>query len=86
MYDESMKRITISVPDDVVAKAQRAVAAGEADNMSAYFSRLAQREPDWVSARAIVAEMVAEAGGVSEDDIAWAEETLGIRQRVAVPA
>jgi len=86
MYDGCMKRITISVPDEIAAKAQRAVEAGDVPNVSAYFTRLAQKEPDWASARAIAAEMAAEIGGLSEDDIAWAEETLGIRQREMIPA
>lgn len=80
-YDKSMKRITISVPDEVATKALRAAEAGDVPNVSAYFTRLAQKEPDWVSARAIADEMAAKMGGVSEDDIAWAEETLGIRDR-----
>lgn len=37
----------------------------------------------WESARAIVTEMVNKAGGVGEDDIAWAEETLGIRDHTS---
>jgi len=86
MYDECMKRITISVPDEVAVKAQRAAETGDVPNVSAYFTRLAQNEPDWVSARAIAAEMAAKIGGVSEDDIAWAEETLGIRDREKVLA
>ena len=81
-----MKRITISVPDEIASKAQRAVDAGDAANVSAYFSGLAQREPDWASARAIVAELVAQIGGVTADDIAWAEETLGVRRSSPVPA
>jgi len=79
-----MKRITISVPDEVLAKAQRAVEAGDVAHVSAYFVQLAQREPDWASARAVVAEMVATIGGVTDDDVAWAEESLGLR--LPVPA
>jgi len=50
-------------------------------NVSAYFCGLAQREPDWAAARAIIAEMIAETGEPSEEDYAWAEESLGLRQR-----
>jgi len=78
-----MKRITISVPDEVAAKARRAVAVGIAPSMSAYFVQLAQRdsdgEPDWDAARAVIDEMVESIGGLSEEDIAWAEESLGLR-------
>jgi Arc/MetJ-type ribon-helix-helix transcriptional regulator len=78
-----MKRITISVPDEVAAKARRVVDAGRVPSMSAYFAQLAQRdpdrEPDWAAARAVVDELVAALGGLSDDDIAWAEHSLGIR-------
>ena len=81
-----MQRITISLPDEAAAKAQRAVNAGEVPSVSAYFTRLAEREPDWAAARAVVAEIVAETGGVTEEDIAWAERTLGIAREVPVAA
>lgn len=77
-YDQGMKRLTISVPDEVSDKAQRAVAAGRAESVSGYFATLAENEPDWVLFREVVAEAVAEAGGVSEDDRAWARNALGL--------
>ncbi|MCL2090613.1 MAG: hypothetical protein FWH11_05230 [Micrococcales bacterium] len=81
-----MKRITISVPDDVADKAQRAVDAGDVPTMSGYFTRLAKREPDWVAARAIVAEMIEEAGGLSEEDYAWARASLGLDAQTSAVA
>lgn len=74
----SPSRITISVPDEVAVKAQRAVAAGQADSVSGYFADLAAREPDWAEARSALDEMIAEAGGVSEQDRRWAREALGM--------
>jgi hypothetical protein len=81
-----MKRITISVPDEVADKAERAVEAGDAANVSAYFAGLAAREPDWASARVIVADMVARFGGLTNEDIAWAEQSLGVAGQVLVAA
>lgn len=72
----SFKRITISVPEDIAAKAQRAAEAGEVESVSAYFAELAAREPDWAQAQGVLEEMVAEAGGLQEEDIAWAREVL----------
>jgi Arc/MetJ-type ribon-helix-helix transcriptional regulator len=72
----SSKRITVSIPDEVAAKAQRAVDAGEVDSVSAYFSRLAEREPDWVAAREAVDEMIAEIGGIPDEARAWARALL----------
>jgi hypothetical protein len=72
------KRITISVPAEIAAKAARAAESGEAESVSHYFAQLAAREPDWVEADAIVNEMLAEAGGVSDEERAWAKAVLGI--------
>ena len=81
-----MKRITISVPDDVADKAQRAVDAGDVPTVSGYFTRLAEREPDWAAGRAAVAEMIEQAGGISDDDRAWARASLGLDARPAAVA
>lgn len=72
-----MKRLTISVTDDVAAKAQRAVEGGDAESVSAYFNGLAEKEPDWVAAREAVDAMLAEVGTVSQEDRAWARAVLG---------
>jgi hypothetical protein len=78
-YDRimSIKRVTISLPEDVAAKAARAVEAGQAESVSAYFVALAEREPDWAAARAALDAMIAEAGGLSDSDRAWARSALG---------
>jgi hypothetical protein len=73
----SLKRITISVPAEIAAKASRAAEAGEVESVSAYFAQLAAREPDWVEARRLVDQMIAEAGDLSSEDRAWARAVLG---------
>ena len=72
-----MKRITISIPDDVAAKAEAAVSHGEAPSVSAWFSDIARREPDWATAREITAELALEAG-VTDEDREWARSVLGL--------
>jgi len=72
----SSTRITISVPEQVAAKAQRAVESGHAESVSGYFAELAKREPDWAEARAALDEMIDEAGGISHDDRQWARSVL----------
>jgi hypothetical protein len=77
MYAYSMStRITISVPERIAAKAQRAVESGHADSVSGYFAMLAEREPDWAAAQDVLDEMIAEAGGLSDDDRDWARSVL----------
>lgn len=78
MYDRGMTRITISVPEQVAAKAQRAVEAGQAESVSGYFTGLAEREPDWAVARATLDEMILEAGGIPAEDRRWARSVLGL--------
>lgn len=73
-----MKRLTISVPDEVADKARRAVQSGSAESVSAYFGELAAREPDWVAAREAVDEMIADIGGLPDEARAWARGILGL--------
>ncbi len=82
----STRRITISVPDAVADKAQRAVDAGRVDSVSAYFAGLAAREPDWAGALAAIDEMIAGAGGLSDEDQAWARSMLGVPEDDAAGA
>lgn len=70
------KRVTISIPASVVSKAQRAVDSGHAASISGYFAALAEREPDWADAGAALDAMIREAGGLSEDALAWARDVL----------
>lgn len=79
----TVARITISVPEQIATKAQRAVEAGHADSISGYFAGLAEREPDWAEARQVLDEMIAEAGGISAADRQWARAALGLDE---VPA
>lgn len=73
----SLKRITITVPEEAVAKARRAARAGQVESVSAYFARLAAGEPDWAQAEAVLEEMIAEAGGLPDEARAWARNALG---------
>jgi hypothetical protein len=73
----SLKRITISVPEEIAAKAQRAAEAGQVESVSAYFARLAAREPDWAEADTILDDMIAEAGGLPDEAHGWARSLLG---------
>ncbi|MEC3916368.1 hypothetical protein [Nocardia sp. CDC160] len=75
-----MAKITISIPDEIAEKANRAVAAGLAGSVSSYFAALAQREPDWAAAEQILAELSAQAG-VTETDLADADAALDAAER-----
>jgi Arc/MetJ-type ribon-helix-helix transcriptional regulator len=72
-----LNRVTIRVPDEVLAKARRAVETGRAASVSAYFVRLAVREPDWATAQRVIGEMIAEIGGIDPETEAWVTAVLG---------
>jgi hypothetical protein len=74
----ALTRITISVPVEIAAKAQRAVESGQAESVSGYFVMLAEREPDWAQARATLDEMIDEVGGIPPEARQWARSVLGI--------
>ncbi len=73
-----MKRLTISVSDEIAEKARRAVESGNAESVSAYFGELAEREPDWVAAREAVDEMIVDIGGISDETRGRARPNLGM--------
>ncbi|MFT4164975.1 MAG: hypothetical protein QM650_07005 [Microlunatus sp.] len=71
-----MKRLTISIPDEIAEKARRAVHSGQAESVSAYFGELAANEPDWAVAREAVDEMIADIGGLPDEARSWARAAL----------
>lgn len=77
-----MAKITISIPDDVHVKASHAVEAGLASSVSAWFTELARREPDWATAAEIIADLASEAG-VTEADRAEAAAAFAEAERAA---
>lgn len=73
------KKIAVSLPDEQVDNARRAVAEGRAPSVSAYVSQaLARRSADEELVE-MLAEMDAELGPPSAQDYEWAERALGLR-------
>jgi len=73
------QKIAITLPEEQVAAARRAVAAGRAASVSAYISEaLARRDADDDLAESI-AEIYAETGLPTEDERTWARRVLGIQ-------
>lgn len=72
------QKIAITLPEEQVAAARRAVADGRAASVSAYISQaLARRDADEELADSI-AEVYTKAGPPTEADRAWAREVLGL--------
>lgn len=74
----SISRITISVPEQIAANAQRAGRVGPGRQCVGILTALAEREPDWVQARAALDEMIEEAGGIPDVDRRWARSVFGL--------
>lgn len=76
-YDESMTtKITVSLPDELVADARRAVANGDAASVSAYVAEAMRKNRPSITAEEFFAEWYAESGPPSAEDYAWAEEQM----------
>src|SRR5271166_226448 len=72
------KKIAITLPEEQVAAARRAVAEGRSPSVSAYISQaLARRDADEELAET-VAEIYAETGEPTDADRAWARQALGL--------
>ena len=74
------KKIAITLPEEQVELARRAVADGRASSVSAYISEaLARRDAD-EQVLEMIAEIYAETGQPTEEDRAWARRALGLEQ------
>lgn len=76
-YDSGMTtKIAISLPDDLVAQARRAVAEGRAGSVSAYVAAALAERGRRESLVAVLAGMDTELGPPSHEDEAWARSSL----------
>jgi Arc/MetJ-type ribon-helix-helix transcriptional regulator len=71
-------KIAVSLPDELVAAAKRAVAGGRAASVSAYVAGALARQVQEDDLSALLAEMHAEHGRPSAEDHAWADDVLGL--------
>jgi Arc/MetJ-type ribon-helix-helix transcriptional regulator len=72
-------KIAISLPDDLVAAARRAVADGRAASVSAFIADALEEHGRYEELAVLLSEMAAEAGPPTDEDRRWARETLGLR-------
>lgn len=74
-------KIAISLPDEQVAAARRAVAEGRAASVSAYIAQALSDRGQYAELSELLADMASEQGPPSEDDRAWARRALGLEDR-----
>lgn len=76
-YDQSMNaRITVSLPEDLVAAAHAAVAAGRAASVSAYVAGALRETSERESLADVLAEWRVELGPPTEEEEAWVQDAL----------
>ena len=79
--DQSMSvRVTVSLPDDLVAVAQAAVRDGRAASVSAYVASALREKAGRESVAEVLAEWRSEAGPLLADEEAWVQESLAASQ------
>jgi len=71
-------KIAVSLPDEQVRAAKRAVSQGAAASVSALVSDALADKLQRDSLAAIVADLLADHGSPSEADYAWARGALGL--------
>jgi Arc/MetJ-type ribon-helix-helix transcriptional regulator len=71
-------KIAVSLPDELVESARRAVAENRAASVSAYIADAMIRRERAESLGALLADWDREFGPPSEEDYAWAEQQLGL--------
>lgn len=71
-------KIAVSLPDEHVEAARRAVAEGRAASVSAYVAQALAQRGMYDDVAALLADMAAETGAPTEDDRRWARQALGL--------
>lgn len=79
------KRITVSLPDELVVEAEHAVATGRSPNVSAYVARALSEQRDQDTLTDLIADMWSEGTRPTGADYARASELLGFTVVPSVP-
>jgi Arc/MetJ-type ribon-helix-helix transcriptional regulator len=74
-------RITVSLPDDLVALAQAAVRDGRATSVSAYVASALREKVARESVADVLADWRSEAGPLTGDEEAWVQKSLAASQQ-----
>ncbi len=72
-------KIAVSLPTEQVDAARRAVAEGRASSVSGYIAEAMTRREREDSLKQLLDDLDRELGPPSAVDVAWAENSLGIR-------
>jgi hypothetical protein len=71
-------KVAISLPDEILTAARRAVSEGRANSLSGYIAATLAERQGYEDLAALLADMAAETGEPSDDDRRWARHALGL--------
>lgn len=71
-------KIAVSLPDELVAEARRAVAEGRSASVSAFVADAVAQRGRYEGLAELLSEMAAEAGPPTDADRSWARRALGL--------
>ncbi len=71
-------KIAISLPDELVAMARRAVERGEAASVSSFIASTMEQHGRYTALDGLLADMASDGGPPSKADRAWARDVLGL--------
>jgi hypothetical protein len=78
----TMQKIAVTVPEETLASARRAVKAGRAESLSAYVSRAIEQKTMLDDLDTLLEELLRESGGpVTPAEKRWADSILSARSR-----
>jgi hypothetical protein len=82
-YDTGMTttKIAITLPEEQLARVNRAVRAGRADSVSGYITRVLVEQEREESLRTLVRDLIAQHGEPTQQEKMWAKRVLRPRRR-----
>lgn len=73
-YDDRMRRVTITIPEETLERVRRSVDRGDAASVSAYLSELADRQSREDELVVLLDALDAELGAPAAEDVEWARQ------------
>jgi Arc/MetJ-type ribon-helix-helix transcriptional regulator len=74
-------KIAITLPEEQLARVNRAVRAGRADSVSGYITQALAEQEREESLRTLVRDLIAQHGMPTQQDKKWAKRVLRTRRR-----
>lgn len=71
-------RITVTIDEETIAAAERAVASGSARSVSAWVAEAMSQHARRESLSAVLADIRTELGPATDEETAWARSVLGL--------